>query len=67
MKKKLLILLAMVLLLTGASSVFARTEVSTELAECIKLYKAENYTECYAKLTDFVTLDTANALAYYQA
>lgn len=65
MKKKLLILLAMVLLLTGTSSAFAKTEVSTELAECIKLYKAENYTECYAKLTDFVTLDTANALAYY--
>ena len=62
MKKKLLILLAMVLLLTGTSSAFAKTEVSTELAECIKLYKAENYTECYAKLTDFIKRKKLNLL-----
>ena len=29
------------------------------------MYKSQNYTECYVKLSDYVLRDTSNALAYY--
>ena len=65
MKKKALVLLSMLILIATTGTAFSKSSVSTELADCIKLYKAQNFTECYARLTSYLKEDQANALAYY--
>lgn len=65
MKKKLLIALAAVILISTIGIAQAKTYVSPDLATAIKLYKAGNYTECYEKLETVMKNDPSNALGYY--
>ena len=39
--------------------------MSTELAEAIKTYKAQNYSECYVMLENILKEDRGNVLAHY--
>lgn len=63
MKKKILLFLSVIVLTSAFSMVSAKP--STELTEAIQLYKSQNYTECYAKLTELVKSDPSDALVYY--
>lgn len=65
MKKKLLVLLSILVLSSTINIVSARTTVSSDLAQAIRLYKSGNYTECYTKLNEIVKKDSTNGLAYY--
>ena len=65
MKKKFLTCLAVLLLLSTASAIQAKSVTSSELAEAIKAYKSGNYSESYVKLETVIKNDPANALAYY--
>ena len=65
MKKKLLTCLLVFLMSTACGLSFAKTTTSAELAESIKLYKAGNYSGCYAKLDDAIKKDPSNPLCYY--
>ncbi|MCQ2754291.1 MAG: tetratricopeptide repeat protein [bacterium] len=65
MKKKLLSLLSILILTSAVSVAFAKTNVSSELAGAIKLYKAGNYSQCYTTLESVIRKDNSNALAYY--
>ena len=64
MKKKLLIILSLVIL-TATCQTYAKSTVSTELADAIKTYKSGNYSDCYFKLEQIIKSEPANALAYY--
>lgn len=63
MKKKLLLILSILLISSSFSNAYAKT--SSVVTEAIGLYKKGNYTECYAKLNEYVKNDPSNALAYY--
>ena len=65
MKKKVLIALLMIVLSSSCCISFAKTVTNSELAEVIKLYKAGNYTLCYAKVDSAIKQDPANPLGYY--
>jgi tetratricopeptide (TPR) repeat protein len=43
----------------------ANTNTELKLADAIKMYKAENYTECYTSLNEIIKKDKGNVLAYY--
>lgn len=65
MKKKILLTLSLLILVSAFSTAYSKTTVSSDLADSIKLYKAGNYSECYIKLDDVIKKDPSNALAYY--
>lgn len=65
MKKKLLMLLSILVLSSTINFTFAKTTISNELSQAIRLYKAANYTTCYSKLNDIIKKDSTNAVAYY--
>ena len=65
MKKKLLIALTAVILTSTIGLAQAKTNISSDLATAIRLYKAGNYTECYEKLETALKQDPSNALGYY--
>lgn len=63
MKKSLLIILSLLMISSSVNAVQAKT--NNDVMKGIKLYRAGNYTECYAKMTKIVSKDPSNALAYY--
>lgn len=63
MKKRLLTVLCIIMISSGIVS--ARTSVSPDLSNAIRLYKAGNFTGCYAKLDNVIKKDPSNSLAYY--
>ncbi|MCM1003840.1 MAG: hypothetical protein NC408_05790 [Candidatus Gastranaerophilales bacterium] len=65
MKKKFLMLLSILVLSSTINFAYAKSTTNSELAYAIKLYKAGNYTECYARLNEVVKKDSSNAVAYY--
>lgn len=65
MKKKLLLTLSLLILISAFSTAYSKTNISSELSESIKLYKAKNYSECYVKLDSVIKKEPGNALAYY--
>lgn len=65
MKKKFLTVLGILLLVSFANVSDAKTTISGDLANAIKLYKNGNYSECYTNLQEVIKKDSANALAYY--
>lgn len=65
MKKKLLIALFSMALIASTNISMAKPVSNPELAAAIKLYKAQNYSECYEKLQAIVKKDSPSALAYY--
>lgn len=66
MKKHILVLLSVLVCSMSLMSVDAKTNTaSPQLSAAIKLYKAQNYSECYKSLTNIVSHDQSNALAYY--
>ncbi len=65
MKKKLLMLLSILVLSSTINFAYSKPASNAELTNAIRLYKAGNYTECYAKLNEVVKKDSSNALAYY--
>lgn len=65
MKKKLLTILSIMVLCSAFSTAFAKSTMTPELAQVIKLYKAGNYTQCYLKVDNVIKNDPSNALAYY--
>ena len=64
MKKNLLIIFSLIILTTTCQT-YAKSSVSTELTDAIKMYKSGNYSECYYKLEQVIKSEPANALAYY--
>ena len=64
MKKNLLIILSLIIL-TATCQTYAKSNLSTELTDAIKIYKSGNYSECYYKLEQVIKSEPANALAYY--
>lgn len=65
MKKKLLLTLGLLIIVSTFSTAISKTNVSSELAEAIKMYKAGNYSQCYVKLDSAIAKDPGNALCYY--
>lgn len=65
MKKKILGFLIAAVLLTTANSAKSMSTNNSEVFDAIELYKDQNYTECYYRLTEYVKQDNANALAFY--
>ena len=61
-KTALLVLSAMIIIATTS---VAHSKTTTELAEYIKMYKSQNYTECYDKLSVYTMKEQSDALAYY--
>ena len=65
MKKNLLTILSILILASTIGIADAKSNSTTQLSEAIKLYKGGNYTECYQKLSKFVTKNPDNAVAHY--
>jgi tetratricopeptide (TPR) repeat protein len=65
MKKKIAVFLGLFVFSASFAIVQAKTTVSSDLANAIKLYKSGNYTECYTILSESIMNDSGNALAYY--
>ena len=65
MKKTALLILSLAIMSATIGTAYSKTATSTELAEYINLYKSQNYTECYDRLSAYVLKEQANALAYY--
>lgn len=65
MKKKILLALSILILSSTCTISYSKNNISEDMANAIKLYKAANYSECYARLDDIIKNDPANALAYY--
>lgn len=65
MKKKLLTFLSIIVLCSACGAVLAKSTMTPELANVIKLYKAGNYAQCYLKVDAVIKQDPSNALAYY--
>ena len=61
MKKKILTALSILIFSLSANA----ANDNNTITGIIKLYKAGNYTECYAKLDEFIKNDPGNALANY--
>ena len=64
MKKNLLLILSAIIISSTVLGVSAKSN-NSDLATAIKLYKIQNYTECYSVLTRVIKKDPTNALAYY--
>ena len=62
MKKQII---AIALFFTAAVCAGAESTTDSTLASAIKLYKAENYSQCYIAFSDIVAKDPSNAVAYY--
>lgn len=65
MKKTLLTALAILILSSTVGTAYSKTTANADVASAIRLYKAGNYTGCYAKLDNYIKRDKSNALAYY--
>ena len=65
MKKYILVLLTALICASSINFANAKTTSNTSLASAIKMYKAGNYSQCYAALTNIVEKDPSNAVAYY--
>lgn len=62
MKKQII---TIVLFFAAAVCAGAESTTDNTLASAIKLYKAENYSQCYTAFSDIVSKDPSNAVAYY--
>lgn len=65
MKKSILVLLSIIVFSSTICTAYSKSRMSTELADAIKLYKAQNYSECYVMLEEILKEDNANVLAHY--
>ena len=65
MKKILIALLSLLICVLTIGVASARTTTNSELTSAIKLYKAQNYAQCYLNLSNIVQKDPSNAVAYY--
>jgi len=65
MKKNFFLVVCAVAIALLITPVYSKGIMSPELSKAIKLYKAGNYTECYAALNTIIKRDSSNALAYY--
>lgn len=65
MKKYILICLSIAICILTANVTNAKTSSNSALTSAIKMYKSQNYSECYTTLTNLVTRDPSNAVAYY--
>ena len=65
MKKHILVILSMLIFSTGLACVEAKTVSNPTVNSAIKMYKAQNYSQCYNTLSDVVQRDPSNVLAYY--
>lgn len=59
------ILTIFVFLFLSIFATYAKHDLSEDMVNVIKLYKAGNYSECYTMLNDIIKEDPTNALAYY--
>lgn len=65
MKKSIIALLSILVLVATINVASAKTTNNSSLASAIKMYKAGNYSQSYNALSDIVSKDQSNALAYY--
>ncbi len=65
MRKKILAILAVLVFSMSVVCVDAKTAATPAVNSAIKMYKAKNYSQCYASLKQVVAKDPSNALAYY--
>ena len=65
MKKQILVILSVLICSMGLTCVEAKTNSNATVNSAIRMYKAQNYSQCYNTLTNIVQQDPSNALAYY--
>ncbi len=65
MKKYIFVLLTALICASSINYASAKTTSNVSLASAIKMYKAGNYSQCYAALNNIVKKDPSNAVAYY--
>ena len=65
MKKKFILLASALILFSMVSQVSAKSFVTNDVSNAIKLYKSKNYSQCYTNLQNVIKKDPTNALAYY--
>lgn len=65
MKKQILVLLSILVCSMSLSTVYAKSASNGTVSSAIKMYKAQDYSQCYDTLTEYVKKDPSNALAYY--
>ena len=65
MKKKILVLIGALVLISTYSVAYSYNIKSPEMATAVKLYKSGDYVGCYSHLQSYTKRDTSDALAYY--
>ena len=65
MKKYILVLLSIFVCAATINIASAKVTNNSSLASAIRMYKARNYAQSYSVLTNIVSKDPSNALAYY--
>lgn len=66
MKKKLLAVLAFLILVSLSNIAYAKSASSNStIANAIRQYKAKNYTQSYLTLSEYVKKDPSNPVAFY--